>query len=84
MKAMDRLMRDQEKGVGVGESQLGPESPEPPQLAFLQKPGIPQWASGGSTDWEASGCPELWWDGCSPGQQGGEVVRGGRVWVDRG
>lgn len=30
MKAMDRLMRDQEKGVGVGESQLGPESPEPP------------------------------------------------------
>lgn len=59
------------EGCRGGESQLGPESPEPPQLAFLQKPGIPQGMSGGSTDSEASDCPEFWWDGCSPGQQGG-------------
>lgn len=42
MKAMDRLMRGQETGAEVGESQLGPESPVPPQLAFLKKPGISQ------------------------------------------
>lgn len=55
MKAMDRLMSGQETGAEVGESQLGPKSPVPPQLAFLKKPGIPQGVPGGSTDSEASG-----------------------------